>query len=229
MDMKKFLKDWKSFEIALLLISVIAICVSTIICKSGILTCVTSLAGVLCALLQAKGKIISQWIGLAEVMLYSILSYPILSYQNDYYGEVIIYVLVVFPMYLYGVISWITHKNEETDTVNSNQIAKQEWIMLSFGSIFGFVGLYYVLKYFDTSQLIVSSLSMVTSLLATYLIVRRSKFSFLFYVANDIILVILWGIPLLQGDFSLMPILIEPVILLINDSYGWKNWNENVI
>lgn len=224
MDMKKFLKDWKSFEIALLLISVIAICVSTIICKSGILTCVTSLAGVLCALLQAKGKIISQWIGLAEVMLYSIL-----SYQNDYYGEVIIYVLVVFPMYLYGVISWITHKNEETDTVNSNQIAKQEWIMLSFGSIFGFVGLYYVLKYFDTSQLIVSSLSMVTSLLATYLIVRRSKFSFLFYVANDIILVILWGIPILQGDFSLMPILIEPVILLINDSYGWKNWNENVI
>lgn len=222
--MKKFLKDWKSFEIALLLISVIAICVSTIICKSGILTCVTSLAGVLCALLQAKGKIISQWIGLAEVMLYSIL-----SYQNDYYGEVIIYVLVVFPMYLYGVISWITHKNEETDTVNSNQIAKQEWIMLSFGSIFGFVGLYYVLKYFDTSQLIVSSLSMVTSLLATYLIVRRSKFSFLFYVANDIILVILWGIPILQGDFSLMPILIEPVILLINDSYGWKNWNENVI
>ncbi len=224
MDMKKFLKDWKSFEIALLLISVIAICVSTIICKSGILTCVTSLAGVLCALLQAKGKIISQWIGLAEVMLYSIL-----SYQNNYYGEVIIYVLVVFPMYLYGVISWITHKNEETDTVNSNQIAKQEWIMLSFGSIFGFVGLYYVLKYFDTSQLIVSSLSMVTSLLATYLIVRRSKFSFLFYVANDIILVILWGIPILQGDFSLMPILIEPVILLINDSYGWKNWNENVI
>ncbi len=222
--MKKFLKDWKSFEIALLLISVIAICVSTIICKSGILTCVTSLAGVLCALLQAKGKIISQWIGLAEVMLYSIL-----SYQNNYYGEVIIYVLVVFPMYLYGVISWITHKNEETDTVNSNQIAKQEWIMLSFGSIFGFVGLYYVLKYFDTSQLIVSSLSMVTSLLATYLIVRRSKFSFLFYVANDIILVILWGIPILQGDFSLMPILIEPVILLINDSYGWKNWNENVI
>lgn len=210
MDMKKFLKDWKSFEIALLLISVIAICVSTIICKSGILTCVTSLAGVLCALLQAKGKIISQWIGLAEVMLYSIL-----SYQNNYYGEVIIYVLVVFPMYLYGVISWITHKNEETDTVNSNQIAKQEWIMLSFGSIFGFVGLYYVLKYFDTSQLIVSSLSMVTSLLATYLIVRRSKFSFLFYVANDIILVILWGIPILQGDFSLMPILIEPVILLI--------------
>lgn len=222
--MKKFLKDWKSFEIALLLISVIAICVSTIICKSGILTCVTSLAGVLCALLQAKGKIISQWIGLAEVMLYSIL-----SYQNNYYGEVIIYVLVVFPMYLYGVISWITHKNEETDTVNSNQIAKQEWIMLSFGSIFCFVGLYYVLKYFDTSQLIVSSLSMVTSLLATYLIVRRSKFSFLFYVANDIILVILWGIPILQGDFSLMPILIEPVILLINDSYGWKNWNENVI
>lgn len=221
--MKKLFKDWKQFEIALLLISVISICISAIICKSGILTCVTSLTGVLCALLQAKGKIVSQWIGLAEVMLYSIL-----SYQNHYYGEVMIYVLVVFPMYLYGVISWITHKNEDTDTVNSNQIVQKEWLMLSFASIVSFVGLYCVLKYFHTSQLFVSSLSMVTSLLATYLIVRRSKYSFLFYVANDIILILLWGIPVLQGDFSLLPILIEPVILWINDSYGWRNWNENM-
>lgn len=131
-------------------------------------------------------------------------------------------------MYLYGVFSWVTHKNEETDTVQANQISQKEWIILSLVSVIGFVVLYYVLKYFNTSQLIVSSLSMVTSLIATYLITRRSKYSFLFYIGNDIILILLWGIPILQGEFYLLPILVENIILLMNDSYGLKNWNENI-
>ena len=69
---------------------------------------------------------------------------------------------------------------------------------------------------------------MITSLMATYLIVRRNKYSFLFYVANDVILILLWGMPVIQGNLLLLPMLIDPVILLINDSYGLKNWNENI-
>lgn len=75
--MKKLFKDWKPFEIGLLLFDIIAIAISSIIGKSEILTILTSLAGVICVLLQAKGKILSQFVGIAEVMLYSILSYPI--------------------------------------------------------------------------------------------------------------------------------------------------------
>lgn len=131
-------------------------------------------------------------------------------------------------MYVYGVISWMTHKNEETDTVEPNQISKKEWTMLVLASVIGFVLLYYVLKYFNTSQLMISSLSMITSLIATYLITRRSKYSFLFYIGNDIILILLWGIPIIQGEFYLLPILVENIILLMNDSYGLKNWNENI-
>lgn len=137
-------------------------------------------------------------------------------------------VFIVFPMYVYGVISWITHKNQETDTVISNQISKKEWTILVFVSMLGFGILYFVLKYFHTSQLMVSSFSMITSLVATYLIVRRNKYSFAFFIGNDIILIILWGIPVLQGDFSLLPIIIENIVLLMNDAYGLKNWNENI-
>lgn len=221
--MKKIGKDWKPFEIGLLLFSVIAICFSGVLCQSEILTIITSFVGTFCALLQAKGKIISQFVGIAEVILYSIL-----SYQNHYYGEVIIYILIVFPMYAYGVVSWVTNKNKETNTVEPKKIQKREWICLIFASMIAFAVLYEVLKYFHTEALFVSSLSMVTSLIATYLIVRRSKYSFLFYIGNDIILILLWGIPVWQGNVALLPILIEPIVLLINDSYGWKNWNENI-
>lgn len=75
--MKKWFEDWKTFEIGLLIFDISAIAISSAIGKSGILTILTSLTGVICVLLQAKGKIVSQFVGILEVILYSILSYPI--------------------------------------------------------------------------------------------------------------------------------------------------------
>lgn len=220
--MNKILKDWNRFEKTLLFVSIILISISGIVNKSEILTIITSFFMIICALTQAKGKVISQFIGVIAIILYSII-----AFQNQYYGEVIIYIIVLLPMYLVGIYSWITNKNEETNKVNQNNLSKKEWAILGVLDVLLFGILYYVLKYFNTSQLIVSTLSMLASLMANYLIVRRNKYSFLFYIINDLILVILWGIPVLQGEFSLIPILIDPVLLLINDSYGWKNWNKN--
>ena len=75
--MKKLFKDWTRFEIALFVLGATLITFSSILCKSDFLTIFASLVGILCSLLQAKGKIISQFVGIAEVTLYSILSYPI--------------------------------------------------------------------------------------------------------------------------------------------------------
>lgn len=220
--MKKIWKDWTGFEKILLLVSVFLITASGIITKSEILTIIASLVGITCALMQAKGKVISQFMGVLEAILYSIL-----SFQNQYYGEVIIYMVVVLPTYLFGIYSWVSNKNKDTDTVIAKIFTKREWIVLLILNVILFVVLYIILQYFNTNALMVSTLSMLASLTATYLIARRNKYSFLFFIINDVILLILWGIPVLQGEISLIPISIEPFLLLINDCYGWKNWNEN--
>ena len=79
--MKRIFKDWTKFEIFLLLSSIAIIIFSGVFCKSTILTIICSITGILCALMQAKGKIMSQFIGLVLVVLYSIL-----SFENKYYG-----------------------------------------------------------------------------------------------------------------------------------------------
>ena len=219
--LKKLFYDWTKFEITLLVISLISVGITGIICNSSLLTIICSIAGILCALTQAKGKVISQFIGLLIVVLYSIL-----SFQNKFYGEVIIYVFIMFPLFISGIISWIKNLNKETNTVNENKLHKKEWILLTIISIVLFVLLYYLLKYFNTSQLLVSTLSLVTSLFATYLVSRRSKYGFLFYIGNDIILFILWGGQVVKGNFALIPILVNPIINFINDSYAWKSWNK---
>lgn len=221
--MKDLLKGWNKFEKILLFSSIGLVILSGFLYKSEMLTVIASLTGIICALLQAKGKVVSQFVGVIETILYSIL-----SFKNQYYGEVIIYIIIMFPLYVLGIISWIKNKKEDSDVVEQNTIARKEWILLTIVNIVLFIILYLVLKHFNTNQLFVSTLSMITSLCATYLIVRRSKYSFIFYILNDIILLILWGLPVFNGDLLLIPMVIEPIVLLVNDSYGWKNWKDNI-
>ena len=89
-----------------------------------------------------------------------------------------------------------------------------------------FSGYYYLLKYFNTSNLFVSTLSIVASLIATYLTARRSEYGFIGFIINDLILITLWGLPVIKGGLNLIPVLLCPVLLLINDIYGVYNWKK---
>ena len=217
----KLFKDWTNFEKLLLFGSIIIVGIVGIIFKSDLLTILCSIVGIVTALLLAKGKNLGQIFGLIITILYSIV-----SFRNKYYGEVLIYALLMFPMYIIGIVTWINHKNEKTNSVEINSIKKKEWIIVSFIFVFIFVGIYYLLKAFNTSELIVSTISVLASLFAVYLQIRRSKYSFSFYIVNDIILMFLWGIPVIKGNYILFPMLLNPTINLINDIYGFYNWKQ---
>ena len=75
-------------------------------------------------------------------------------------------------------------------------------------------------------ELVVSTISVLASLFAVYLQIRRSKYSFSFYMVNDIILMFLWGMPVVRGSYILFPMLLNPTINLINDAYGFYNWKK---
>lgn len=137
-----------------------------------------------------------------------------------------IYVFIMLPMYIVGIFSWIRHQNKETNSVEVNKISKKEWVMVSVIFSIIFVGIYFLLKAFKTNELIISTISVLASLFASYLQIRRSRFSFSFYMINDIILMILWGIPVIKGSLILLPMLLDPTINFINDSYGFYNWRK---
>ena len=83
-----------------------------------------------------------------------------------------------------------------------------------------------ILKIFNTNNLLVSTFSIIASIIATYLTARRSEYGFVGFIINDIILITLWSIPVIGGDTNLIPVLLCPVLLLINDIYGVYNWKK---
>ena len=76
------------------------------------------------------------------------------------------------------------------------------------------------------SELIVSTFTFMCSLLANYFQIRRNKMSFYFFVIEDVSLLILWLIPIVKGDLSLLPLTINSTFNLISDSYGVYNWKR---
>ena len=214
-------KDWTKFEKILLILSVVLVGAVGIVFKSDLITTVCSIVGIVSALLLAKGKNLGQIFGLLVVVLYSLT-----SFRNGFYGEVIIYIFLMLPMYAIGIKNWAKHQNKKTDSVEINEISLKEWIVISILSIIVFVGMYYLLKMFNTNELIISTISVITSLFAVYLQMRRSRFSFGFYMMNDLVMFGLWIVPVVNGNLFVLPMMFNPAVNLINDSYGLYNWKK---
>ena len=217
--MKKYLDSWNKFEIILFSLSILLIFGIGFILECELLSIIVSFLMLFTALNQAKGNILSQFIGVLVAILYSYI-----SYNNRYYGETIIYVFILLPMYIIGIYTWSLNNGSLSTVVNKNEIGIKEWIILIMINILLFILMYFLLDYFDTEQLLISTLSMNINLTATYLLIRRSKYSFIIYLFNSIIFLFLWGIPVLNGDYKLLPMLLEAILLIVNDIYGTVRW-----
>ena len=129
------------------------------------------------------------------------------------------------PLMIVGLINWLKHQ-DNTNTVIIKEITKKELILVLLSQIVMFFGYYYLLKAFNTNNLLVSTFSVMASIIATYLTARRCEHGFIGFIINDIILIVLWGIPVINGELNIIPVLICPVLLLINDIYGVYNWKR---
>ena len=84
---------------------------------------------------------------------------------------------------------------------------------------------YYILEYFDTANLIPSTLSVTTSFLAVYLTFRRCPYFALAYAANDIILIALWILVSIV-DVRYLSVVVCFGAFLANDIYGFISWQR---
>ena len=170
---------------------------------------------------MSKGKVESYFVGFVSVFFYGIV-----SYNQGYYGELIITIFLTFPIMIIGIISWLRNQDKEEDTIIINSLSKREIVIVFLSQLLLFWIYYILLKTFNTDLLIISSISVLTSVLASYFEARRSELSLFCYIANDLVIITLWLIPILNGQTELISVLVGPMLLLINDIYGSYNWKR---
>lgn len=220
--MKKLFKGWTKFEIIFLIISLSAITICFLFNENkNVLSLVTSLLGVIVVLTGAKGLIVSPFINI----FYNIL-YIIISISQRYYGEVLIYVFLMMPLHITTLISWLKNKsNKDSNVVSVNKLNKKEYMVLGLVTVLVTFMFYYILKLLDTNELMISTISLTASLVASYLMLRRSSNYAIAFVINDVILITLWGIACVN-DIALLPMVVTFMVFFVNDIYGFISWKK---
>ena len=118
---KEYFKDWNKFEISFLICGLLASMTSAIMFNGTIFDTLYTSLYLITALLMSKGKVESYFIGFVSVFFYGIV-----SYNQGYYGELIITVFLTFPIMIIGIISWLRHQDKEEDTVIISSLSKKE-------------------------------------------------------------------------------------------------------
>ena len=220
--MKKLLNSFTKAEKILWLSSTLMILASFLISQdSGILGLISSLIGITALILCAKGNPFGQ-----VLMIIFCCIYTYISYTFSYYGEMITYACMSLPMAVFSLVSWLRHpyKGNKAE-VKVNSIKRKEYAVLIVLDIVVTVAFYFMLRYFDTANLFLSTISITTSFGAAYLTMRRSPYYALWYVANDIVLILLWTMAAMK-DISYISVIICFVAFLANDIYGFISWNK---
>lgn len=220
MKIHNYFKDLSKFERTLWIISIITVSFSFLFSNGSWLNFIASLIGVTALIFVAKGYVIGQILSVIFAIFYGYI-----SFHFRYYGELITYMCMTAPIALAAVVSWAKNPYKDTQEVTVDRLSKKQIVTVSVLSIIVTVLFYFVLKYFDTANLIFSTISVTTSFLAVSFTYLRSPFYALAYSANDIVLIVLWTLATAE-DIKYMPMIFCFIMFLVNDLYGYYNWKR---
>ena len=220
--MKKLLSYFSKTEQVLWCTSATLILLSSLLFgRNDLLTLCASLIGVTSLLFNAKGNPVGQLL----LVIFSLL-YGVISWQRAYYGEMLTYLGMTMPMALFALISWLRNPfRGNRAEVAVNRLARWEWLVLPVLTAAVTAVFYFILAYFHTAYLPLSTFSVTTSFLAVYLTFRRSPRFALAYAANDVVLIAQWALAAAQQR-SFLCVVVCFAAFLAGDLYGFISWRR---
>lgn len=217
----KSVKNLSKKELCLWIFSMLAV-IATAFLGSSIFEITAGIIGVSSLIFAAKGNVLGQIL----IVIFAVM-YGIISLSFSYYGEMITYLGMTAPIAILAVISWIRHpyKGNSNEVEVNTAIRLPEIILTAVSAIIVTAIFYFILKALGNNSLVLSTVSVTTSFLASYLTFRRCRYYALCYAANDLVLVGLWIIASLENP-SYISMVICFAVFFVNDLYGFYNWRK---
>lgn len=187
--------------------------------NTDFITLIASLIGVSGLIFVAKGNVIGQ----VMTVIFGLL-YAVVSVKYRYWSEVITYLGMTAPIALAAVVSWIRHPYSKGE-VRIRAMKRRDSIALILLTAAVTVGFYFILTALNTPNIVFSTVSIATSFLGASLVLIRSEYYGVFYALNDIVLIVLWVLASIE-DINYLPMVLCFVVFLINDLYGFYNWQR---
>ena len=220
MTMHNPFRDLTRGERCLWLCSVAVVALSFALSGGDWLSGAASLIGVTALIFVAKGYVLGQVL----TVVFSVF-YGVISFLFQYYGEMITYLCMTTPIALMSVVSWLRHPYQDSQEVAVQDVSRRQVVVMLVWSVLVTALFYFILRALNNANLAISTASITTSFLASYLTFLRSPYYALAYAANDVVLIILWVLAAMT-DVTCLPMVLCFVMFLINDLYGFVNWQR---
>jgi nicotinamide mononucleotide transporter len=183
---------------------------------------ISSLSGMLCVVLVAKGKIGNYYFGIIQTILYAYI-----SYTYSLYGEAMLNAIFYLPLQFIGIYLWKKNKTQKStvgEEVAVKKLTKKGWIFVITISVIASL-LYAELLFFIGSQQVrIDSVAVVLSIVAQLLMLFRYAEQWVMWIVVNVLSVLLWVITLTTTGGNDYTVLVMWLAFLVNSIYGYVNW-----
>lgn len=219
--MKNVFKILNKFDICLWTVSVVTIILAFSLSPSrDYMTLVSAITGVSALVFISKGNVVGQFL----VVIFAVL-YGVVSYFFKYYGEMITYLGMTAPAAVCAIVSWLRNPYKDSAQVAVGTLNAKKLTIVGVISAAVTVAFYFILRALGTTNLIISTVSVTTSMVASCLIILRSPLYGLAYACNDVVLIVMWILATVN-DMSYLPMIICFSLFFVYDLYGFISWTR---
>ncbi|MBN8199723.1 MULTISPECIES: nicotinamide riboside transporter PnuC [Bacillaceae] len=217
-------KNWTRFEIIWLITFTFVNIYLFFAWSDSMLGLISSISGMLCVVLVAKGKIANYYFGIVQT-----LTYAYIAYGYGLYGEAMLNALFYFPVQFIGIYLWRQHKtirDVKGEDVKVKSLTKKGWLYTLVAIVVLTIGYGFFLRYLEGNFVWTDSATNVLSITAQILMLKRFAEQWLLWISVNVLSIILWASALIsQGgnDFSM---LVMWTAFLVNSIYGYINWRK---
>lgn len=193
--LKNEFKGWRLWEVLWLVANCAVILGLSLYWQDtaiGILAALTGIAYVVC---NGKGKLMTYFFGVANAVLYAIV-----SYQAKFYGEVMLNVIYYLPMQFYGFYIWSKNMDAETYEVKKQSLSTRGRIQLIIAIAVITVGYGFVLRYIGGSLPFIDSLSTIASIFAMVMSIRMYVEQWTLWFVVNAVSTAMWAVSFSQGS-----------------------------
>ena len=215
------IKDLTKKEWIIWFCSLLLVIISNILSRNiDPLTLIAACVGITSLIFAAKGNVWAQIL----MIIFSIL-YGIISWRFHYWGEMITYLGMTMPMAVWSTITWLKNPSRSGKEVAIQKLTLTHIEGLAFFGTIVTAVFYFILRAFETPNIILSTLSITTSFIAASLTMLRSSYYALSYALNDLVLIALWILASINNPVYI-PVAVNFAIFFFNDMYGFICWKK---
>lgn len=217
-----FLSKFNWFEITYISLGMVAIIVLSILAKSSALTICFSITATLYVALLAKRFKFAIVLGIIQSILYIIQS---ALYKN--WGELILTSVIVLPILIATYVLWNKESDKNELQVRRKKMSLKVWCVSILICLILGVGFYFLLKYLETPNLIIATISVSLNILAHWLMLNKNPAMFMLFLICNVFMLLIWLLPIVNGEsanLETIPMLVVISLYLISNSLGIYNW-----